>query len=133
METSGCVPVLLVFLSPRVSDLTALKALDDARLPPTGNRRPMVLNLGRADVDMDASAQWSRHLVFRAAQNNGAATIYMPRLFGAGPEIERPEDQLYHRRRLDTVVPAVDAGQSALHCWLEQMEAAFEPIRSWLP
>jgi hypothetical protein len=128
METSDLHPVLLVFLSPRVSDLTALKALDDAGFHPQATA--LVLNLGRAD-DMDAFSPVVRHSVFRAAQNNGAATIYMPRLFGAGPEIEQ--------RRISFISAASDTSplsmldRARLHRWLKQMEAAFEPIRSWLP
>jgi hypothetical protein len=128
MEAADLHPVLLVFLSPRVTDLSALKALDDAGFQPKATA--LVLNLGRAD-GMDAYRPVASHSVFKAAQGRRAATIYMPRLFGAGPAIEQ--------RRISFAAASADDGplsvldRSRVHHWLKQMDAAFEPIRSWLP
>ena len=128
MEAADLHPVLLVFLSPRVSDLTALKALDDAGFQPKATA--LVLNLGRADGP-DAFRPVVSHSVFQDARGRGAAVIYMPRLFGAGPAIEQ--------RRISFAAAAADTGPLAVldrartFHWLQQMGSAFEPIRSWLP
>ncbi|HEY4153541.1 MAG TPA: hypothetical protein VGM38_09490 [Pseudolysinimonas sp.] len=128
MEAADLHPVLLAFLSPRVSDLTALKALDDAGFRPRATA--LVLNLGRAE-GMDAYRPVIGHSVFREAVARGAAIVYMPRLFGAGPAIEQ--------RRISFAAAAADDGPLAVldrarvHRWLQQMDMVFEPIRSWLP
>lgn len=128
MEGSDLHPVLLVFLSPRVSDLTSLMVLEETGFQPKATA--LVLNLGRAD-GMDAYRPVISHSVFKAAQGRGAATIYMPRLFGAAASIEQ--------RRISFTTAASETGplsvldRARTFHWLQQMDAAFAPIRSWLP
>lgn len=128
METAGLQPVLLVFLSPRVIDLTPLLALDEVGFQPKATA--LVLNLGRAD-SMDAFAPIVSHSVFKAAQGRGAATIYMPRLFGAGPVIEQRRISFSTAVSEAGPLSALDRGR--VRRWLQQMDEAFAPIRSWLP
>jgi hypothetical protein len=128
MEAADLHPVLLVFLSPRVSDLTALKALDDAGFTPRATA--LVLNLGRAD-GVEAFRPVVGHSVFRSASDRGAAAIYLPRLFGAGPAIEQRRISFAAAASEDGPLSVLD--RARVHRWLRQMDAAFAPICSWLP
>lgn len=133
MERSGVEPVALHLLSPRVSDLTPLAALDKAGFMPKATA--LILNLGRLQHDRDPEqefAQLRKHASYRATLDRGAIEIWMPRLFAA----KAVED----RRMGFRVAADGSASGSALnifdrsrvHHWLRLMEEAAAPIASWL-
>jgi hypothetical protein len=125
MQVSGLEPVLVMLLSPRVGDLTLLEALDQARFQPRATL--LVLNLGRGDAsEFDALRE---HSVYQAAVGRGAAEVWMPKNhaarmvegWGLGFAAAVGDDRL---AMLD---------RSRVKVWLEQMEEAFECVKSWLP
>jgi hypothetical protein len=128
MTEAALYPVLLVFLSPRVVDLTVLKALDAVGFQPPCTA--LVMNLGRAEHVMDFDPV-RVHSVYKAAVARGAAEIFMPRLHEVGPIIEQ--------RRMSFAKATSDgAGMTVLdrirvRAWLDEMADAFEPVASWLP
>lgn len=131
LAEAGIETVLLGMLSPRVSDLTALAALEDAglRVPATG----LVLNLGRLDAGRDWETEFGllrRHSVYRGILERGGVEIWMPRLHAA----RAVED-----RRLGFAA-AVKGGKgldpfdrSRVADWLGKMDRSFGQIQSWLP
>lgn len=128
MEGSGLHPVLLVMLTPRVTDLTALLALAEAGFQP--RTTALVMNLGRGD-DINSFRAVLAHSAARQAQSKGAAVLYMSRLFGAGPAIEQRRISFSSAVADDSPLSLLDRGR--VFDWLRRMDVAFEPIRSWLP
>jgi hypothetical protein len=137
MEDQGLTPVAIYPLSPRLSDLAPLKALEDAGFQPRATA--LVLNEGRAETaDRE---RWfdpiRRHSIYRAVIDRGAVEIWMPKLAVA----KKVEDRrLRYQQARDGIVPDGRKVQplgvldrSSVRNWLTRMDAAFAPIQSWIP
>jgi len=102
----------------------------------------LLLNEGRADPTVpreEAFATVTGHSGFRAAVARGAVVVWVPAL-------ESDVMQEIEAKRLDfglardglvpegaTFPPIGGLRRSMVRRWLERMETAFEPIRTWLP
>jgi hypothetical protein len=122
--------VALYLLTPRQTDLTVLDAMENVGFKPAATA--LILNLGTMDTSRDPTTEYAtlrRNSAYRAAIERGAVEIWMPRHWAAKPI----EDRLLslHRARDETDLNIFDRSR-AFH-WLREMEAAFAPIRSWLP
>src|SRR6185312_14962146 len=81
MEEAGVAPVAAFLLGPRVDDLAVLHSLRTQGLRPKATA--LILNEGRVEQGAqpeEAFARVLRHSAFRAAVEDGAAVIWMPRL-----------------------------------------------------
>lgn len=129
LERAGLTPVLLVMLSPRVSDLITLLAITACGFQPKATA--LVCNLGRAESDA-AFHTLRNQEIYQKTVAQGAAEIWMPRLYGAGSAtIEHLHMGFQAACGEDGPLTLLD--QSRLTNWLKQMDEAFAPIRSWLP
>ena len=137
MERSGVEPVALYLLSPRVSDLTPLAAMEAAGFRPKATA--LILNMGRIQDERDPEQEFyqlRKHSAYRAAVERGAMQIWMPRLYAA-KAVEERRAGFRQAARLDAdaapLAQPLDAfNQSRVRQWLEQMTAAFAPVESWL-
>lgn len=136
LEEGGVEPVALHFLSPRVSDLTPLAAVERASFQPRATA--LILNLGRTEPSRDAES-WFEHVrrqpAYRKAIERGAVEVWFPKLHaakaiedrqvgfwravnhGPGTVAASPLEMFDHRRVSD---------------WLGQMEECMQPIASWV-
>jgi hypothetical protein len=134
MEQSGVVPVALYLLSPRVSDLMPMLAMEKAGFQPRATA--VILNCGRADPTRDTEtefAQIRQHSAYRAVIGRGAAEIWMPRLFAAKAVEDRRISFKQACEGGGEAVPALGMfDRSRVVHWLEAMDQAFGPHASWL-
>jgi len=133
MEEAGIAPVAMYLLSPRVDDLTPLSEMQQAGFQPKAT--VLVLNEGRVDTSRDPDREFAllrRHPVYRAAIEQGALEIWMPRLYAA-QHIEAR--RITYRQAADGTgdAPLSIFDRSRVHRWLGAMDAAFAPIQSWMP
>jgi hypothetical protein len=137
-ETLGL--VACYFLTPRVDDLGILQTIERTGFQPRATL--LILNTGRADPTRPLDEQFTmitRHSIFRAAVDRGAAVLWMPALdSGVMQEVEAKRLDFGMAR--DGLVPAGAAfppvGGLRRHMvtnWLAQMETAFAPVAGWLP
>jgi hypothetical protein len=136
LSEHGIEPVLLVFLKPRIADLTTLQVLDESGFQPVATA--LVTNLGTVTSlnAVDPFADVVGHSIFQAAMARGAAHVWMPRLHGAGPRIERA--RVSFAKALDGTgdAPVLDMlGRIRLKAWLAEMDVAFGGLEGagWLP
>lgn len=136
LRDRGVMPVAVHVLSPRIQDLTDLQDMEAGSFRP--DHTMLVLNEGciRGDQQShDAFALIRKHPVYRAALERGAVEIVLPAL-KAMREVDR--------RRLTFAQAAagqVREGQAPLSpfdtgrvkAWLVAAEAAFAPVKAWLP
>lgn len=138
MTEAGVEPVALYTLSPRVTDLNPLAALEAKRFQPRATA--LILNEGRiANPSSDPVtefAQLRRHSAYKAVIDRGAVEIWMPRLFVAEKIEQR---QIGFRQARDGIVPDGKNQQPLwpfdrrkVRYWMDDMERAFSPIASWL-
>ncbi|MBV8525681.1 MAG: hypothetical protein JOY71_26805 [Acetobacteraceae bacterium] len=123
-------PVAAFLLGPRVDDLSILQNVRKMGLRPKATA--LILNLGRVDAGVDADAAFgliTRHSVFRAAVDDGAQVIRMPRLDPIAAQAI--EARRLHFDDLQGKIAPFDA--LAASAWLKEMEVAFRPIESWMP
>jgi hypothetical protein len=140
LEEAGVHPVAVYTLSPRVDDLGVLAGYEAQGFRPKATA--LVLNVGLADPTIpreEAFARVLRHSVFQAAIARGAVPIWMPRL-DATVAAEIEGKRLRFAQARDGKAPADQPGavlgpfnRSRVRKWMTDMEAAFAPIRSWLP
>jgi hypothetical protein len=138
MVENGVHPVAVYPLSPRISDLAPLAALEEAGFQPQATL--IILNEGRADSTVPREHAFRtvmRHSVYKAAIDRGAYQVWMPRLYVAKDVEDR---RLTFQQARDGIVPegrkAIPLGvldRSSVHRWLQQMSVAFAPVMSWLP
>jgi hypothetical protein len=138
-EARGIVPVAAYFVSPRIDDLSALATFEERCFQPRAT--VIILNDGLVDLSeapAEAFARIETHSAVRSAVARGAVVIHMPRLLtdGLAREIERK--RLSFAQARDGVAPAGvtpigGTDQYLVRRWLDQMEDAFAPVRSWLP
>lgn len=136
LEEGGVEPVALHFLSPRVSDLTPLMALEKAGFQPRATA--LVLNIGRTDVSLDAE-QWFSHIrrqpAYRSAIERGAVEVWFPKLHAAKAIEDR---QVGFWRATNNGPGAIAASPLGMFDhrrvsdWLGQMEECMQPIASWV-
>ena len=141
MEEAGIAPVAAFLLGPRVDDLAVLHSLRTQGLRPKATA--LILNEGRVEQGVpreEAFARVLRHSAFRAAVEDGAAVIWMPRLDppDLAQEIEAKRLQFSAARdglvpEGRKVVPLPAIKRAIVRAWLERMDAAFAPVRTWLP
>lgn len=134
LAAAGIEPVLVVMLSPRVSDLASLAVLDEVGFAPRATA--IVCNLGTVRSERRGEMAFrdiTNHSAFCAAVARGAAHVWMPAMRNAGPRIETVRAGFRK---------AAEAGDEAildvfdrirLGSWLREMAEAFKPIASWLP
>ena len=127
--------VACYFLTPRVDDLGILQTIERTGFQPRATL--LILNTGRADPTRPLDEQFTmitRHSIFRAAVDRGAAVLWMPALdSGVMQEVEAKRLDFGMAR--DELVPAGAAfppvGGLRRHMvtnWLAQMETAFAPV-----
>jgi hypothetical protein len=132
--------VACYFLTPRVDDLGILQTIERTGFQPRATL--LILNTGRADPTRPLDEQFTivtRHSIFRAAVDRGAAVLWMPALdSGVMQEVEAKRLDFGMAR--DGLVPEGAAfppvGGLRRHMvtnWLAQMETAFAPVAGWLP
>lgn len=141
MEEAGVSPVAYYFLGPRVDDLGSLHTFERGGFQPKATA--IVLNRGRVDAGMDATEAFlpiRRHTAFRAAVDRGAIVIEMPRLDPPDLALEIERKRLHFAQARDGQVPEGrkmtpigGLDRAAVSAWMGRMEAAFAPVRSWLP
>jgi hypothetical protein len=141
MEEAGVAPVAAFLLGPRVDDLAVLQSLRGRGFRPKATA--IVLNEGRVDQGLtreEAFARVLRHSAFRAAVDDGAAVIWMPRLDPPDLAQEIEAKRLHFTDARDGIVPQgrnvapVTALERVMvRAWLERMDRAFAPVRTWLP
>jgi hypothetical protein len=137
-ETSGIAPVAAYFVGPRVDDLSALATFEANGFQPRATI--IVLNDGVVDLSEEpdeAFAPIKRHSAVKAAIARGAVLVHMPRLLPNDlvREIERKRLSFAQARdghAPEGISPIRGTDQHLVRRWLEQMEEAFEPVRSWL-
>lgn len=138
MEDAGVSPVAVYLLSPRLTDLSALAAMEQSGFQPKATA--LVLNEGRADPTMardEAFDRTMRHGVFKAAIDRGAVQLWMPRLIPA-KEVEDRRVTFAQARDATIpegrkVTPLGPFDRARVRQWLARMEEEFAPIASWLP
>ena len=135
-ETAGFAVVVLYTVGPQEEDLTPLATMQSLGFTPTASA--IVLNEGLVEVGDDRAAAFariSRHSVFRAALEQGAIPVWMPKLLPAAQvEIRR----LHYR---DAAAGHPGQGTSPLGpfdrarvgTWLKAIEGSFADIATWLP
>jgi hypothetical protein len=138
-EAQGIAPVAAYFVSPRIDDLSALDTFEDKGFRPRAT--VIVLNDGLVDLSEEPEEAFARtetHSAVRSAVARGAVVIHMPRLLtdGLAREIERK--RLSFAQARDGVAPAgvtpiCGTDRYLVRRWLDQMEEAFAPVKSWLP
>jgi hypothetical protein len=139
MEDAGVAPVAIYMLAPRTEDLASLETLEAAGFRPKATA--IVLNEGRVDSTLsrdEAFVRIIRHGAFRRAVARGGVPIWMPRL---EPEVAQEVEgkRLHFGQARDGLVPesktfAPIGGfeRAMVGRWLERMEQAFDPIKTWL-
>lgn len=136
LEDGGVEPVALHFLSPRVSDLTPLVAVEKAGFRPRATA--LVLNIGRTDPSRDAEG-WFEHIRrqpdYRKAIERGAVEVWFPKLNAA----KAVEDRQVGFWAATNHAPGGVAGpplgmfdHRRVSDWLGQMEECMLPIASWV-
>jgi hypothetical protein len=140
LEEADVQPVAIYTLSPRVDDLGVLAGYEAQGFQPKATA--LILNAGLADPTVpreEAFARVLRHSAFQAAVARGAVPIWMPRL-DATVAAEIEGKRLRFRQARDGQAPADQPGavlgpfnRSRVRKWMESMEAALAPIRTWLP
>lgn len=138
MEAAGVQPVCLYLMSPRETDVTPLAIMQRAGFQP--QTTALILNLGRSDPTRDPDQEFRqlrRQPAYRAAVDAGAVEIWMPRLYAAKAiEDRRIGFQQAVSGQQPASRPSAALGpfdRSRTQHWLQAMEKAFAPIRSWLP
>jgi hypothetical protein len=141
MEGAGAAPVAAYFLSTRVDDLAALRTYEERGFQPKST--VLVLNEAHVGQGEDADEAFSavtQHSRFRAAVGRGAIVIRMPRLVSDGVVREIERKRMLFTEARDGRVPegskASPLGlfdRTLVRRWMDQMEAAFAPIGTWLP
>lgn len=131
MQAAGIEPVAIYMLTPRPDDLMVLNAMESGGFRPPATA--LVLNISTIPVNSDIEAEFApvlRHHFFKDAVKRGAVVLEMPRLFAAREVDERRP--LLFRDAVSS--PMLDAWeQTRVRQWLQEMQMAFSPIRSWLP
>jgi hypothetical protein len=129
MADAGVEPVVLYMLTPRVSDLSTLLGMERSGFQPPATA--MVLNMGTLMTD-NPSKEFDRlrqHSSYKAVIERGAVEAWMPKLVTA----KAIEDRCigFWPAVNEKSLSLLDRSRTAR--WLEVMEVAFAPIRSWLP
>lgn len=140
MGESGVALIPAFFLGPRVADLGLLADLRDRGLK---ERVVIVLNHAMLDVTQDADEAFAairRHSEFRAALEDGATVLNMPRLDPPDLPLEIERKRLSFRNARDGVVPDGRKVQpiggldrASVRGWMDRMSESFAPVRPWLP
>jgi hypothetical protein len=133
MDEAGIAPVAMYLMSPRVDDLTPLSEMQQAGFQPKATA--LVLNEGRVDTSRDPDREFAllrRHPVYRAAIEQGAVEIWMPRLYAA-QHIEARRITYRQAAEGTGSTPLNIFDRSRVHRWLTVMDKAFAPIESWMP
>jgi hypothetical protein len=133
MNEAAIAPVAMYLLSPRVDDLTPLSEMQEAGFQPKATA--LVLNEGRVDTSRDPAREFAllrRHPVYRAAIENGAVEVWMPRLYAA-QQIEARRITYRQAAAGTGTAPLGVFDRSRVHRWLATMDTAFAPIASWMP
>lgn len=141
MEEAGVVPVAAFLLGPRVDDLAVMQSLRARGFRPRASA--IILNEGRVDQGLtreEAFARVLKHSAFRAAVEDGAAVIWMPRLDPPDLAQDIEAKRLHFTDARDGIVPEgrkiapITALERVMvRAWLERMDQAFSPVRTWLP
>lgn len=141
IDDAGVAPVAAYFLGPRVDDLATLATFEAQGFSPKAT--VLILNEARVDGAVDpeeAFASLKQHSAFKAAVDRGAVVIHMPRLEPQDLALEIERKRLQFGQARDGIVPdgrnvspIGGLDRSSVRHWLEQMNAAFEPVKSWLP
>lgn len=135
LEDGGIEPVAMYFLSPRVSDLTPLVAMERAGFKPRATA--LLLNIGRADSS-DVEGLFSslrRQPAYLAAVERGAVEVWFPKLHAAKAIEER---QVGFWRALNNGPGGVAAAplnifdRRRVGDWLGKMDECMRPIASWV-
>lgn len=136
LQEGGVEPVALYFLSPRVSDLTPLVAVERAGFQPRATA--LMLNIGRTDPSRDVE-DWFAHVRrqpgYLKAVERGAVEVWVPKLYAAKAIEDR---QVGFWRATNNGPGAVSASPLGMFDhrkvsdWLGQMEACMQPIASWV-
>jgi hypothetical protein len=129
LERAGVHPVVLYMLTPRVEDLTVLRAMEAVGFQPKATA--LVMNVGKAINPADAMAEFRAiraHSLFQSVVKRGAVQLWMPNLVPAR-DIENAGLSFTDTQKLET--EPVTASRT-FH-WLREMEMAFDPIATWLP
>jgi hypothetical protein len=138
-ENAGVAVVALYLLSPRLSDLAVLAALEQAGFHPTATA--IVLNEGRMSdptvTREEAFARTMQHGAYKAAVKRGAQQIWMPRLSPA-KEVEDRRITFGQARDATMIsgrcIPPLGRFDRMRVCaWLDRMDTEWAQIGSWLP
>lgn len=132
IEQAGLSPVVFYMLTPRVSDLSAVDAMQKAGF--RADATALVLNCGTTAGTADYDAEFAmiqRHSVFQEAVGNGAQTVWMPRLWCAKAIEERTPLSFQDAGKHGSPLSMFDQGR--VLAWQKGMLTAFSGVESWLP
>jgi hypothetical protein len=139
LQAGGVEPVAIYTLTSRVDDLAALISLANAGFQPRATM--LVLNEGRVDDGIEwetAFARVLRHSAFRAAMQQGAVCVRMPKLDPV-VALDIEGKRLHFSDAREGVVPEGKTfrpfgwtSRLEVTSWLKQMEREFAPVASWL-
>jgi hypothetical protein len=121
----GITPVVLYFLSGRVSDLTLATALEGLGFKPEACA--LVLNCAQVSNPARDFEQIRHQPEYRALLERGAIELWMPKHFAAAAV----EGRRLGFAAADGRLGGFDDGRNA--AWLLAMQEAMAPISSWLP
>jgi hypothetical protein len=140
MEAEGVAPVAAYLLSPRTSDLSPLSTLQQNGFEPPATL--LIRNEGRVPIGTPREEAFSAtmsHSAYRRAVEHGGVEVWMPAL---DPEVAKTiEDRRLQfgaardgqAKQGSKAYPLGPFERAAVTAWLEQMDAAFAPVTSWLP
>lgn len=129
LERAGVQPVVFYMLTPRVEDLTVLRAMETVGFQPKATA--LVMNVGKATNPIDAMAEFRAiraQALFKSVVKRGAVQLWMPNLVPAR-DIENAGLSFTDTQKLET---NPFTASRTFH-WLREMEIAFDPIATWLP
>jgi hypothetical protein len=123
-------PVAFYLLTPREIDLTVLDGMERAGFRPAATC--LVLNIGtmQGRDPEEEFAQLRRNSTYRAAIDRGAMEVWMPKNFAART-LEERRMPFYAGARKGSGIGLGD--QYRAHHWIEEMNASFAPVETWLP
>ena len=135
MEEAGVAPVAAFLLGPRVDDLAVMQSLRARGFRPRASA--IILNEGRVDQGLtreEAFARVLKHSAFRAAVEDGAAVIWMPRLDPPDLAQDIEAKRLHFTDARDGIVPEgrkiapITALERVMvRAWLERMDQRSRP------
>jgi hypothetical protein len=141
MQESGVAPVAIYTLGPRIDDLSSLASFENKNFAPKATA--LILNEGLVSPTQPREEAFGwvlNHSAFRAAVQRGAVPIWMPRLdANVASEIEAKRVQFSQARDgqephgRDPVGPLGPLNRSRVRKWMNSMDQALAPIRSWFP